>query len=534
MKSRWLIAILLLLFALGMRAEFEWTFLPIQYDNGAQIAAARSFLDGKGFVECAVKAADVSQTVCEKQTWWAIGVPVLLAAVKPFVKDFVVAEFLLRVFAIAVLLVSVGLIYRLLAPEVSGLPLYFFLLFYAFLFPQYGLTFTSDVLALAFFIAASCCSFYLIFAAPKLSQTVALAALCGFFLFITGFSRYAYYSVIPIVPFAMLLVSFFRDSGRLRIAIAAMLASAAGFFLLLETVLPGHLTAGNHFKDRPSGFFPEHLLLFDPFVFKAFLCWDLFAGFVANFGGAISFLLAAAIWLVSAVLLAPFVASSLRSFSGLWFEKELKPTDYLKILTVVALASSTLFLTLMSLRVAKMYEEDTWTFVSSTRYFLPFIVLFQINLFNYAWSLRRFRKFSLKLVIACFLIFMFAVNVGLWAVFRFKAYAGNASRSTHEFRVSTQNEINQLADSIGEQERKPVVLVAHYGTEPLYEKRKYLSAIDFYMYADKIKASQPTILLIRLPKKLKQMETEFLEKHYGQKILELPDSDLYRTEIGAN
>lgn len=534
MKSSGLIAILLLAFALGMRAEFEWTFLPIQYDNGAQINAARNYLDGKGFVECAVKVADVSAVVCEKQTWWAIGVPVLLAAVYPLVGDFVIAEFLLRVFGIAVLLISVWLIYRKLFAEVSPLSFYFFCIFYAFLFPQYGLTFTSDVLSLAFFLAAGATSFYIIFAQTKILPTILLAALCGFFLFFTGFSRYAYYSVIPVVPFALLLVSFVREPKRLLIAIAAMCASVAGFFLLLNAILPGHLTAANHFKGRPNGFFPEHLLLFDPFVFKSFLCWDLFAGFVENFGGTTAFLVNAAIWIVSAVLLAPFLLGCIRSLRRVWSEREFAPTDYLKLLALVALLSATVFLSLMSLRVAKMYSEDTWTYVSSTRYFLPFIVLFQINVFNYVFSLKSFNKLSLKLVLACFVAFMFALNLGLYVVFRYKAYASQTSRSTHFYRVNTQNQVNDIIEQIRARERKPVALVAHYGTEPLEESIAYLSAIDFYLYADQIKAAQPTVLLIRLPKKLKKIETDFIAEHSGQKILELPDSDLYRTEIGAN
>ncbi len=178
-----------------------------------------------------------------------------------------------------------------------------------------------------------------------------------------------------------------------------------------------------------------------------------------------------------------------------------------------------------------MFEEDTWTFVSSTRYFLPFIVLFQINIFNYVSTLKRFKQFSFKLLIVCYLIFVFALNVGLWAVFRYKIYFADTSRSTHSYRVRTQTEVNALIDLIEQTEQKPVVLVAHYGTEPLSENRKYLSALDFYMYANQVNAAQPTVLLIRLPKKLKQMETDFLNQHSGRKILELPDSDLYRAEI---
>lgn len=531
MKFNWLIAVLLLLFALSMRAEFEWVFLPIQYDNGAQISAARNFVNGKGFVECAVKVQDVSTVVCEKQTWWAIGAPVMLAAVYRLTGDFLIAEFLLRVFGIAMLLWSVGLIYRFLATEISPIAFYFFCIFYAFLFPQFGLTFTSDVLSLAFFIAACGASFYLVFRQNKIIQTVLLAALIGFLLFVTGFSRYAYYSVIPIVPFSLLLASFVKDASRLRIAAAAVLASVIGFFLLLETVLPGHLTAGSHFKNRPGGFFVENLLLFDQFIFKSFLCWDLFAGFVENFGGVVPFLTNAAIWIFSVVLLFPFLQGCVKSFGRLRFENELKPTDYLKLLTLVALLSSILFLALLSVRIPKMFAEDTWTFVSSTRYFLPFIVLFQINIFNYVSSLKRFKQSSLKLLIACYLIFVFALNVGLWTVFRYKTYVVDASRSTHSYRVRTQTQVNAIIDSIEQTEQKPVVLVAHYGTEPLSENRKYLSGLDFYMYTNQIRAAQPTVLLIRLPKKLKQMETDFLNQHNGRKILELPDSDLYRTDI---
>jgi hypothetical protein len=524
--------ILLLLFAFALRAEYEATFFPYQFDNGAQLSAARALANHQGLKECAVKAQDISQVVCEEQTWWAIGVPVLLAHAYRITGDFLRAEFLLRCFGLLVLFVSIFFIYRLLIEEVSIISFYLFCLFYALLFPLYlGLTFTSDILALSFFMAACCCSFYLVFAKQKLLSLISLSFVCGFLLFLAGFMRYAYYTVIPIVPFTMFLVSLLkRRKKRLMPSIVVMCLSALLFFAVTQIIYPGHFAANSYFRGKANGFFPENLLSLDPFIFKSFVCWDLFAPRIENLGRATSFLANLVIWIISLVLLYPLVASSYRDFREL-SEEELRPTTYLKLLTWVSLLSIILILSYLTIKSPKMYDEDTWTYVATTRYFLPFIVLFQINIFNYVSSLKRLKPASLKSLLAVFLGTAFLLQLTIWVALRYKAYIKQNSTTAFSYRIETQEQVNQLVDSLAQTEKKPVVLVGHYGTEPLNERTSYLSAIEFYMNADRIKALKPTILLIRLPKKLKQLEKDFMASHNGQKLFEFQDSDLYRTDV---
>jgi hypothetical protein len=527
--------ILLLLFAFALRAEYEATFFPYQFDNGAQLSAARALANHRGLKECAVKAQDISQVVCEEQTWWAIGVPVLLAHAYRVTGDFLRGEFLLRCFGLLVFFVSILFIYRLLIEEVSIISFYLFSLFYALLFPLYlGLTFTSDILALSFFMAACCCSFYLIFAKQKLLSLIWLSFLCGFLLFLAGFMRYAYYTIIPVVPFAMFLVSLLKRRRKSLIpSIVVMCLSVLLFFALTQLIYPGHFAANSYFKGKTNGFFPENLLSFDPFIFKSFVCWDLLVPRIESLGRAIYISANLVIWIISLILLYPLAASSYRDFRES-SEEELRPTTYLKLLTWVSLCSIVLVLSYLTVKSPRMYEEDTWTYVATTRYFLPFIVLFQINIFNYVSSLKRLKPVSLKSLLAVFLGAAFLLQLAIWVGLRYKAYIKQNSTTAFSYRLETQEQVNQLIDSLARTEKKPVVLVGHYGTEPLSERTSYLSAIEFYMNADRIRASKPTILLLRLPKKLKQLERDFMASHAGQKILEFPDSDLYRTDINES
>ncbi|MGB7924310.1 MAG: hypothetical protein WCF57_13790 [Pyrinomonadaceae bacterium] len=524
-------SILLLLFAFALRVEYEYTFFPYQFDNGAQINAARSYANHQGLKECAVKSQDISRVVCEEQTWWAIGVPVLLSYADKITGDLLQAEFLLRCFGLLVLFVSIFFIYKLLLEEVSVLSFYLFCIFYAFQFTLYqGLTFTSDLLALAFFMAACCCSFYLIFTRQKLLTRLLLGLLCGFLLFLTGFMRYAYYTSIPIVPFSMLLVSLLKRRRSLLAPIVMICLAVLLFFALTQLIYPGHFAANTYFREKTNGFFPENLLSFDPFIFKSFVSWDLFVSRAENLGRAAFLLVNLVVWIISLVLLYPLAASSYRDFRRLSTE-ELRPTAYLKILTWGSLFSIVLVLSHLSVRSPKMYEEDPWTYVATTRYFLPFIVLFQINIFNYVASLKRLRPFSLKTVVALFLCAAFLLQLTIWVALRYKAYIKHNSTSAFAYRVETQEKVNRLVDSLSRTENRPVVLVGHYGTEPLDGRTSYLFANDFYMNADRVKASEPTILLLRLPKKLKQLEKDFIASHDGQKLLEFQDTDLYRTDV---
>lgn len=527
------VPILFLLFAFALRAEYEATFFPYLFDSGAQLNAARALANHRGLKECAVRAQDISQVVCEEQTWWAIGVPVLLSHVYRITGDFLRAEFLLRCFGLLVFFVSIFFIYRLLIEEVSIISYYLFCLFYALLFPLYlGLTFTSDALALSFFMAACCCSFYLIFAKQKLWTLISLSFLCGFLLFLAGFMRYAYYTNILAVPCAMFLVSLLKRRRSLIPLVVVMCLSALLFFALTQMIYPGHFAANSYFREKANGFFPEHLLSFDPFIFKSFVCWDLLVPRIENLGEPVSISANLVVWIISLILLYPLAASSYRDLRKL-SEEELRPTAYLKLLTLVSLLSIVTVLSYLSIKSPKMYEEDTWTYVATTRYFLPFIVLFQINIFNYVSSLKRLKPVSLKSVLAVFLGVAFLLQLAIWVALRYKAYVKQNSTTAFSYKLETQEKVNQLIDSLSQAEKKPVVLVGHYGTEPLNERTAYLPAIEFYMNADRIKASKPTILLIRLPKKLKQLEKDFIASHDGQKLCEFRDSDLYRTIVDS-
>jgi hypothetical protein len=526
-----IVPILLLLLAFALRVEYDVTFFPYQFDNGAQINAARNYANHQGLKECAVRVQDISQVVCEEQTWWAIGVPVLLSYVHRITGDFLAAEFLLRSFAVFVFFVSIFFIYNLLMEEVSVLSFYLFCLFYAFMLTLYqGLTLTSDILSLAFFMAACCCSFYLVFTKQKLLTVLLLSFLSGFLLFLTGFMRYAYYPIIPIVPFTLFLVSLLKGQKRLISPVVLMCLTVLLFFALTQMIYPGHFAANSYFREKTNGFFPENLLSFDPFIFKSFVPWDLFAYRVADSGRAISVVVNLGVWLISLALLYPLAASSYRDFRNL-SKEELKPTTYLRLLTWVSLLSIVLFLSYLTIKSPKMYEEDTWTYVATTRYFLPFIVLFQINIFNYVASLRKLKAASLKSLFVVFIGAAFLLQLAIWTAFRYKAYIKQNSTTAFAYRMETQEKVNQLIDSLSQTEKKPVVLVGHYGTEPLNGRTSYLSAIEFYMYTREIKASQPTILLIRLPKRLKRLEMDFMASHNGQKLLEFQDSVLYRTDV---
>lgn len=528
------VSILLLLFAFTLRVEYEATFFPYQFDNGAQINAARNYANHQGLKECAVKAQDISRVVCEEQTWWAIGVPVLLSYAYRVTGDFLQAEFLLRCFALLVFFASIFFIYNLLLEEVSIGSFYLFCLFYAFMFTLYqGLTFTSDVLALAFFMAACCCSFYLIFTKQKLLPRILLGLLCGFLLFLTGFMRYAYYTSIPIVPFSVLVVSLLKRRKNLIVPVAAMCLSVLFFFALTQIVYPGHFAANSYFREKTNGFFPGNLLSFDPFIFKSFVSWDLVVSRIENLGRAPYLLANLAVWTISLLLLYPLAASSYRDFRGLPVE-EFRPTAYLKLLTWVSFFSIVLVLSHLSIRSPKMYAEDPWTYVTTTRYFLPFIVLFQINVFNYVASLKRLRPVSLKSLLAVFLCVAFLLQLAFWVALRYKTYIKHSSTTAFSYKMETQEKVNQIIDSLSQTENRPVVIVGHYGTEPLSGRTSYLFANDFYMYADQIRASEPTILLLRLPKTLKQIEKDFIAAHGGQKLLEFQDTDLYRTDIKAD
>lgn len=521
-------AILFLFLALFWRIEYEYTFFPNHVDSTAQINAAQNYKNGDGLTECQVRTADVSRVVCEEQTWWAIGVPVLLALAANFTDNFLQAEFLLRCVGLMLFFTAVFLIYNFLPEKVALVSFCLFCVFYAFQYPQYGFSFTSDILALTFFLLAAACSFYIVFSVDNFFATILLAVLCAFFLYLTGFVRYAYYPVIPIVPLTVLLAAFLKDRRRLLTAAATVGVAIVLFFALNEMIFPGHFAANAYVKQNAGGFYPESLLLFDPFVFKAFFPWDLFVSRVAEFSNFAALAASLIIGVITFALLAPIFVGSFWDFRR-YSKIEFSPIVYLRLLTLTTLCLNVGALVYLTVKTAKMFEGDMWMFVASTRYFLPSIVLIQINIFYYIASLTG-KSNWLKKLIAAFVFFAFLTHLAIFAAFRYKVYVKKDSNSTFVARLEAQKLVDAEMNKIAEDEKKPVVLVAHWGTEPI-GRENYLSSLDFYIFNDEINASQPTVLLLRLPKNLKTIEKNFLNSHNGQKLFEVDGFDLYRTDV---
>ena len=192
-KNPCLLAIIFL--ALLARMYFEITYVDFNMDKARQLFIAQCLSEGDGISYCTADLSDLSRTTCNRVNLWAIGYPVLIAALNALVGDFVLSSLVLDVLGLCILFLGFCTLFRLLG--LSGKPFILFMIFTAFTFTPYYYTGSTDFLSAALFLYAAA------LALDRLTSersTPLSFIFMGLLAFAAAFLRYAYYPFLGIIP----------------------------------------------------------------------------------------------------------------------------------------------------------------------------------------------------------------------------------------------------------------------------------------------------------------------------------------------
>lgn len=521
--------------SIGLRIFQQFVFYAIGYDKTRQIIAGGNYLRGNGVSDCTVSVNNLSEVICQPQTWWAVGYPILISWLNFFTQDFITSDFLLICIGYVVLFVSTYFMFEAIdyrSKIVS--PFELFLLFSAFSFTPYHYLPSTDLLSYAFFVAGCAASLSILKGKYWLP-----GILSGLLFFISVLIKYNFYPFLIIVPAALFLLFIISHKKHYLFSLISYSLTVLTGFGLLWFISPAHISNREMIAFSAKWNW-NYLLQFDPFPIKGFFFIDSILTKVQSIPSLEKFVIIG-IWIASLLLVISFVSYIFLLLKKSILNKTINAEIYIYLLGIITLAINVGFLVWLSLRLPVFPQPNNpiWTFVWETRYYVPTIFFLQVFLFTIPFKPDlKFNKCKKVFGFLTVLSVAFAFSYSTWKYY--DVFVNNRLDGTYYAENIHNVELGNFLKNNLRKEIKPVILTfLNYGES--YGASR-ITTVDsngkhiirsYYTFdiSEKIETTSPVILYFILPDKLSENESEFVESHNASVIFELSATKLYRMEV---
>jgi hypothetical protein len=497
-------------------------------DKAWQIQASYNILHGLGFSRSYADINDLSRNRIEFILAWPPGYSLLLALVNLIIKDLLRSAFALEILAIAILLFAVHKLAALLTLDSRV----YALLLASLCLPAHfidRLT-TTDLLSLSAFQLG----IYLALQGIKQARGPVFFAAVGLVCFLAGFLRYAYYPVLFVVPFSLIIIGVnTRDKSTCaKGLISASTASACLIGLWLFQVMHSTTAWSPTQKLSPKPLF-TNLLHLNNFTFDTFYSRDESFGLdllrrehVLN-DESLTFISSFLALALLVMLLHHFVFQ--RRFLAHNSQGNLI-NNYCLIafLTVVLNVSSLAYL---SLRYEPQTEWTTyWTYVQENRYFAPSMLCVLLCAALVASAhLKNKRYINLPFFVIATSLLLSGINFS-WCLYQ--------RQIPPLFRPPNDDlaRAGRIISEIVGRAHKKVVVLGTFDNLPLLSIRGCSIAPPERRFHSQpsIKTSQDLIVILWTAAQPTEVEKRLIEVHNGERLAELDESLLYKMTVKKN
>lgn len=505
--------------------------LVVGTDQGFQLAGAQALLDGEGISIKVFETSDLSQQSPYYIAWWPPLFSYMAAPVLAFTNDPVFTLFFWTAFGLTSIFVGWFIILESNHDWISVPARIALWIYWLVIAPPYVQTFVmgaTDFLSLGFFVLGISLAMLGLRSSPRhgLLWIAAAGALIG----LSGALRYAYISVLAVLPVALLVMAILQRKPW---------TFAPAFICTLSTVMIFGLCMALQTGDslsNPSGILGDQqqisqiLSKIAPFPAGAFALGTTWMPGDQN---------TTILWLISAfVVLGCFIIAishlvrKLRASQREWFDSEV----FFYVIT--GLTTAGIFILLMYLS-AHQSADSTWLFVQEMRYYGPVFGFLIVILFAGVFSSRALNIIP-RFLIGLLIVFGAAiVSSGELKTWSFRLNSPPLGITTEAREASSPNwafvsEIRRLReegytvaflDSTQNNWYKAWAAVAGASVH---------HSIHQTAVSETIKITQPITLVILLSHDLSDPERpiliDLIEQNRLISLISVPDYDLYIVE----
>jgi hypothetical protein len=396
-------SVVIILLSICARVVQKIHFTGVGGDKAYQLQATKNLLEGHGISIHEVFAGDLSQTVYTPLIKWPPGYSLLAS---PFYalghNGFLWGSFWLDILFAGLFVWLARKIILLFDVPVYLANIYS--LVTGFLLLDFGSYGSTDLIAIVFYQAAIFYSLKLVKVSKK---NYAVAVLTGLLLFCCGLVRYMFIPVAFVIPFYFVasgLINRNRLFTRHGLCMLFPLALLISGLFIFQQITGGATT---YVMETQKGFYPEHLMRVNPFLFASFANLELFLVQLEKLSG-VGYLVIGNY--LRYFHLAVFIVVLAWFFQWLYRKRMIGPdlTEHYFYIGAFSSLATIGVLAFLSISNAPLVEPQVnWTFLDETRYYSIAIFFTQQLLFillGRYWHLVR--KTGRLVLISCMTVLL--------------------------------------------------------------------------------------------------------------------------------
>lgn len=430
----WLLIAVLVL----ARVAYYYAQPDVSTDHLSQMAMAQNFMDGNGFSFKYFNAEGEIYYTTHIQ--WPPLYPFLIAMLGMITGNLLLSSFILQIFVLVLLVITWRKTFNFFSSLLTEETYFYFISF--LLISTSILNNINTILVFAILLLSV--SMYFTFAylfKEKSKLNLTLSALFAALLFWTHYS----YFFVAFYPALVLLIIYFLRKDR------KYLFAGSGSFIISLVISSGVLiynfvtTSNINYMDNPdiwdAGFFPEHLLLTDPFFINAFFKTSYLFDYILK--AAPDLIITLAFQLVSLLVLAAIIILYSRLINNNTLPSEKISQLFVPFFVIVALIIS--FLLYFTLRYHEI-PRPNWTHIGDPRYlsavYMSVAAIVVMLIFNKAGYISNKFVKSIKLLMLFVIFINLLINIYItadhWGKYSF-------TKNVYE---QPYNELGELYDNI--------------------------------------------------------------------------------------
>lgn len=367
-------SLIVILIAIAARALQSLFYLDLMFDTSFQVIGTQNLINGHGISTAIVTPGNLAAIQYLPQIGWPPGYSLLLT---PFYiasgQQYLVACFVLNMLAAISIIIFCRKILRVL--DVSLPVINLFTLVTGFYINYFYFIGSTDVIAIAFFLAAIYYSLDAIKTNQKWTHSAVISGCC---LLICASLKYLFFPVVFTLPLFIYVYGSHNRSKLIKKAAFisfGIVAAGVATIILYQKYTSG---AGTYISSPGRGFFPEHLLRLYPLIPASFLTSNTLSKLPGNLPALIMDIFR----VIHVVALGALVIVAARFLFRNGPGKTSLTTSFLLLALFISVTIS-IVLAFLSLVVDKeiINQDNWWTYIEDARYFGLAEILLQLAVF---------------------------------------------------------------------------------------------------------------------------------------------------------
>lgn len=489
-------------------------------DSFVQQFASQNFLNGNGVSLSTVTTLDPDTLYMQAMTKWPPLLVILQAFFLYLLKDWILVSIFLTSVSVLSFFLLVRSTLRLLQVRSSLQALTWLLLISNhLLFDEFGV---SDWLGLTSVAAAFFFCLYLLF---HNSNLIVHAVLAVILFSLPAMFRYQYYSIVMLFPVWLVYVAFRFKSDLKRIALFVFfLTSMVFIFIVFGSALYG--TNTQVMPAQTTGFYPNNLFHFDPFLLKTVVRLDYITFKYPLWIQEVT-LITRVLNLILFILFIFIIVRAILRKNDFYFDNYIRSVFLLVLFFIGAML---LFLSIMSMVYAPTAPPlPFFTYVQEARYFAAIkylSLLLIIVIFD-----RMRVHYSMGIIMMVFLCF----NLLLFCKFLYNTSKFSAPIYQLDWAIQDRKEARNAIEKFIQKNDYPLI-ISWYPMEYLvmghYSKETYILSNHRLIFSGVQNSVKPYNLLFCIQTDLlSSSQKQFLDNNYFVEIFNNSHYQIFIKEV---